>query len=317
MKTKIAFLFLIVLNISSGLQLQSISIARSADIEIVVNGFPLSSQKAGEVTVTKTDDISRFCKAGVNEARLRITNRRDDGKLLEGFGSFRIEKRVNDGSEIVFAFEREVGPDSEEPNFTREFISFAASDGYNLETRAELTGLQGTEVTIDNRVPHFHTRRLADSDGCVIHINFEMPDALLPALPWQAPKPVFEAADEAAIRKLAVDLNDEYIERDIPGIIGFFNEKLARAAEAVGAEAESIAGPLGTYYAEKLFVLPGLAFVPLTENELKIEAVGEDLNLFAVSRLDGRSPVIGTAGETSFDLPIFVSKVDDQWVIVE
>jgi hypothetical protein len=281
-------------------------------LEIIVNGFPLSTlPESGNQGGLETL-LSPFLKSGPNLIKVDMRPLASAGGDADSLLVLRCVSRADLNSEartVVFEVERTDNPENDQPN-ARTTVKVADQGLFRLGSPG---GASGDSVVIDISSPSISFAK--GSNGvAALRINANFDDAPLVSLPWEGDPVDPTEADRAAMRAKLEQLHRAVDDADYTGIANLLDAKYSRMATAVGApKADLIASE--TAVLSQFIGKPDFVIEPFNPAALVFEGVA-GVNLVRVtSGSDG--PIRGADGEVQFSITPYFSKVGSEWVLVE
>jgi hypothetical protein len=298
------------------------SLGENSKFMVTLNGFPVMDKLANPLTGSTSAVVSHYVIKGENSVEIRFL----DDEMVEGPepaildpSSFRLrlEAFAEQKRSLVIQLDRDLHSFEEPAGLHRMQLMFTSPEGPEFEHRLDFRSRSAPGMTISADRSSYTFQQPDEGQGPgVIRFSLFVGDFPLETLPWLTPKSNLDPQGEAAIRQIVTNLRDNLANQNSAALVTAFQHKLARVATASGRTTASLEEDLLGFYNGKLFVSPGFTVAPLDEADLIFVEFG-DLNLVRVNFADGRDPINADSAELKFSIPLFFSKIDNQWVIVE
>jgi len=277
---------------------------------IYINGFPVfEDDGSSDGSTAHTSIINQFVIQGENIIRIETPAPTPSPGLLK----LRVERGpAQDEARIdAFTIERETREPS--PGIG-EIVRLLAENGFDAEARGQLDG-QSSRLEYDTGGKSYTYSQSDAGEPNQITIRFEAANVPLVALPWAGESPELTAADEVAIRALVSQTHAALRAEDSAAVLALIANKTTRLATALRVTVPEMESNLLQIW-QLLFDDAGFAFDDLDAPGLRFEAL-PDANLVRITKTDGSPPICGSGPGKEFTLPLFVSKLDGTWTIVD
>jgi hypothetical protein len=309
------------LAFSQHLVYQSVSIYDHTTSNVVVNGYPIANVNATRQPLI-TADLTPYLVQGTNEIVWKFTGQPnlDAPAQLR----FRLERKIADVETVVEKFtiermmERKDGGTA--PDVVTQFdevVLVKPSGGFMHELRSRVLPGRATRCLIDFITEESHLASLPADPG-EMTARFALSDAPLTTLPWTGAPVVLTAEDETTIRNLVIAFRAAFVAKNTSLLADMQDLRIQRYATARGQAVEQFRVDLIESY-QVLFGESPFVFDVFDGNALTLTSY-PGVNLVQVLRDD--QPPIRAAGQSggknaTFKVPVFVSKIEGVWKIVD
>lgn len=286
---------------------------QDAAIVIRVNGFPLYALPKEGNQQTQTSMIGAFFIKGANDIVITasaMTLADGTAKPQHVFGA-----DVSSGSAVdaitnpLLSVQRVV-----------DLNETVANSRTECRNGAEVLAVLRTDAADGQALVHYNhaqgevSYKQGGAAVNTIKVSLNLPQATLESLPWLAPQVVLTDADKDAVKAKVMSFHTAFAEQDWPDINTLLDTKYSRLAIAGGVAKETLTSEaqaaLSQFFADNGFVLEPLVVADL----VIVEFAG--LNLVQVTKTGG-DPIRGTGTGVNYSTRVFLSKIGNEWVIVE
>lgn len=299
----------------------AVSIYDHTSAKVTVNGFPIANVTSNKQPLITTD-LTPYLVQGANDVAWKFTGQPsvDTPAQLR----FRIEKKIEDVETVVekFTIERMVErrDSGVAPDVVTQFdevVLVKPVDSFMHELRSRVLPGRATRYVIDFTTDESRLTSLPAGPG-EMTTRFPIDDAPLENLPWIGAPVVLTPGDQTAIKDLVLAFRAAFVAQNTTLLADMQVLRIQRFSTARRQTVEQFRGDLIESY-QVLFGVPPFVFEAFDVNALTLLS-HPGVNLVQVLRNE-QPPIVATGQSggqnATFKVPVFVSKIEGVWKIVD
>jgi hypothetical protein len=285
---------------------------RNQPAEVYLNGFPvhvLPGTNLSSATLRADPYIVQGTNVFLVHTRNALTNLDTSDFASERF-------HLDYGSDAlnrteIFTLERLARP--LETNVLHESIRLTNAGGIEVSFSANVTTRKThLDLNADTGEGRYRIEPSAGTNS--IELRVFLTNALLPSVPWQGSPVAVTPSDVTQIHQVILGVHAAFTNRNANALTNLLRLKIERGAASKGISFVQEAEPRRLFF-QRLFARTPFDVAPLNAAQLTIQSYPA-ANLIQVL-LDGRGPIVATGQGFSYRLPVYLSKLDGSWQIVE